>query len=230
MQTRSTVSFQKLSIVHALAIVMVGFESCTSSESDGPERPVPSVETTELVGDYLFVSNTKENGAFDVCDPRMMYGYSMASPLARQIANDTIWDMSNDTEDLTLLDSLFSPTSSRFYMSIVERTMNVADGYYSEALGVMAKRFFEERTCTLAQCCWENGCADERSVQKWAYWIASDLLIGSEDDPLSAFRLWSSQVRSRAKERCDLADLQRTDEIFLAIKKSIVRSMKSAAN
>lgn len=161
------------------------------------------------------------------CDLRNMEGYATCSHLAKQIAQGDEWDLKNDTAALALLDSLFSNNAQRFYMSVVERTMEKADGYYSEALGVATKRFFEERTCALARCCWENGCGDEKDIRAWARTISSEFLIDGENDPLAVFQNWSRLVRSRAKEQCDIAGVQRTDEILLAIKENLAHSMSS---
>jgi hypothetical protein len=221
--------FAKLISLVALTSMFLCVSGCTPPASDAWALPASSIDSTVLVGDYLSVSKAQEIVAFDVCDPRMMAGYRTASPLARSIADDVIWDLSDGNAALPLLDSLFSTTSQRFYMTVVERTMERADGYYAEALGVVTKRFFEVNTCDLAKCCWENGCGDERSVHKWANSIASEFLIGSEDDPLVAFQLWSREIRSGANEKCDQADRQRTDEILLAIKESLVRSLNSAS-
>lgn len=219
----------KLISLVALNSMFLCVTGCTPSASDAWALPQSSIDSTVHVGDYLFVSKSRETVAFDVCDPQMMAGYRTASPLARSIANDVLWDLSDGNAALLLLDSLFSTTSQHFYMTVVERTMERADGFYAEALGVATKRFFEVNTCDLAKCCWENGCGDERSVHKWATSIASEFLIGSEYEPLAAFQLWSREIRSRANEQCDQADRQRTDEVLLAIKESLVRSQNSAS-
>ncbi len=211
----------KAHLHHAvLAVLIIGIGGCIYSLPDATSLPEPSMDSTLVVGDYLFVSKNDRNDTFDECDPRLMRGYEHASTLARRVADGGAFDLSNDVEALALLDSLFSRNSSRFYMTIVERTVSMSDGYYSEGLGIYAKHFFEERTCTLAACCWENGCSDKEAMNGWAKAIASEFLI-EDEDPLISFRTYADTINQRSRRLCDLAGQQRVQEILVAIMEQI---------
>ncbi|HMN06589.1 MAG TPA: hypothetical protein PKD45_12780 [Flavobacteriales bacterium] len=206
---------------HAVLVVLImGLGGCAPSAPDTTPPPEPGMDSALVVGDHLSATNNNGDNTFDKCDPSLMQGYKHASSLARQIADGGVFDLSNDTEALALLDSLFSHHSSRFYMTIVERTMSMSDGYYAEGLGIMAKRFFEERTCILAECCWEKGCSDMDALNGWAKAIASEFLM-EEEDPLISFRTYVDTITQRSRRLCDLVGRQRAQEILVAIREQI---------
>jgi hypothetical protein len=150
----------------------------------------------------------------DPCDPRQMPGYGTASPLARRIADGETWDFNDEPASLALIDSFQASQNRAFYSAILLRTLERADGYYGEPLGIALHAELLERPCQLLSCCWENGCDGREGLLLWTNAIAMEIIIDHGEDPWARFVKYGKQVEARAEAECDLQTRSRANEFL----------------
>ena len=146
-----------------------------------------------------------------------MLGYSEASPLARSIADGEPWDFSDEFASLGLIDSFQNSPNHAFYSAILLRTLERADGYYAEPLGVVLHAELLKRPCSMLRCCWENGCDGREGLLLWTNAIAMEILIAHGEDPWKAFVEYGRQVETQARSQCDLQTGSRANEFLFEI-------------
>ncbi len=143
--------------------------------------PEPSIDSSLLVGDYLFVA---KNSARSQCPPGTYMITHNVSPLTRSIAEDKPFSLSNDTLALALLDSMYSgvdEVTRRFYFWVVSRSLKRSDGYYSEGVGVTGTSHLYERPYEFISS-WKN-CITKEEREQWVYYLAAEQSITSEGFP-----------------------------------------------
>ena len=183
-------------------------------------------EDSLLVGDYLFVSKDQQTPAADPCDPRLMPGYSTAAQLARNIANNRPWDAADEPAALALIDSFQHSPHHAFYSAVLLRSIEKADGYYAEPLGMAIHDDLLDCPCSLLSCCWENGCDGHKGLLLWSQAIAMEILIEHEDDPWLGFLAYGAKVEARAKVECDLQTGSRANEFLYEIGRHVKRAVE----
>lgn len=194
--------------------LLVGFlVGCDSS------LPKPSMEEDLWVGDHEFIAEKAASEMLAAhsnapCDPRSMPGYKTASPLARSIAAGETWELNDEEASLALIDSFQTSSHRAFYSAILLRTLERADGYYAEPLGIALHAELLEHPCSMLGCCWENGCDGRDGLLLWTNAIAMEIMIEHEEYPWPAFLKYREQVEARAKTKCDLQTGSRASEFL----------------
>lgn len=168
----------------AQAILVAGLSSCTPPVDEISALPEPSIDSSLIVGDYLFVSRDQEARVLGPCDHRMMPVLEVATPLARRIASGQEFSLANDTEALALLDSMLHGSDAdvrRFYFWIVTKSLARSDGYYSEGVGYWGTQHLFHNPAEFLTA-WSE-CISEGERKKWAWYLAAEEHIGSENQP-----------------------------------------------
>ncbi len=209
---------------YCLGLVLVAASCSNPDPSKGSYQFTQAQEDSLLVGHYLFVSKAQETSAIDLCDPRMMAGYKMASPLARRIADNAAWDLSDDDASLALIDSFQQSPHRTFYTAVLLRSITKADGAFAEPLGLALREDLLKRPCSMLSCCWENGCDGHPGLLLWTKSIASEILIEHSEDPWSAFLEYGASVEARANAECDLKTRSRANEFLYEIGRHLKRA------
>lgn len=194
-----------------IGLLIFGLAS-TNHEQGKQSDPFPTRQILlgTASGDSLFMTTTLP----DLCDPQSMLGYATASPLARRIADGKPWDLNNELASLALIDSFQTSPHRAFYSAILLRTLERADGYYAEPLGIVLHSELLTHPCSMLSCCWENGCDGRAGLMLWANAIAMEIVIDHEEDPWTAFVNYGEQVEARAKTQCDLQTGSRAHEFL----------------
>jgi hypothetical protein len=206
--------------------LLVGFlVGCDSS------LPKPSMEENLRIGDHEFIAEKAASEMLAAhsnapCDPRSMPGYRTASPLARSIADGETWDFNDELASLALIDSFQASQNRAFYSAILLRTLERADGYYGEPLGIALHAELLEHPCSLLSCCWENGCDGREGLLLWTKAIAMEIIIDHEEDPWAAFVNYGKQVEARAKAECDLQTRSRANELLYEIEAHLKHALQ----
>ncbi|MBK6776391.1 MAG: hypothetical protein IPG74_11350 [Flavobacteriales bacterium] len=148
----------------------------------------------------------------------------MASPLARRIADNAAWDLSDDDASLASGRQLSAVASSRLYTAVLLRSITKADGAFAEPLGLALREDLLKRPCSMLSCCWENGCDGHPGLLLWTKSIASEILIEHSEDPWSAFLEYGASVEARANGECDLQTRSRANEFLYEIGRHLKRA------
>lgn len=131
-------------------------------------------ETARIDSLYLDTNHTNGSGGrpyqeyrhcnFDrfITDPK-------TPPLAVNIMLNRKWNLNNTDETLALLDSLtaINKASRPFYMKVVTKSYNNADGYYSEGLGLAGKTYVEKHTQEFAENFDHKDCFTDEDLNTW---------------------------------------------------------------
>jgi hypothetical protein len=88
----------------------------------------------------------------------------------------------DDTETLALLDSLLTTNSETepFYFLTITRTIEKADGAYSESLGLIGKQYLEKRTKEFVKYFIDEPLLTDKDFENWAKIVAGEIQISAE--------------------------------------------------
>jgi len=94
-----------------------------------------------------------------------------------------------DGKMISITENLFSQEEDKdlFYFVVFTKSMNGADGFYSEALGVSALKFLKEypqRFAAYFNCSTEK--LDDNDIYNWAFFIKSEIAISNEGNEAQA--------------------------------------------
>ncbi|MBR9918592.1 hypothetical protein GYB29_13170 [bacterium] len=94
----------------------------------------------------------------------------------------------DDSVMLSITDSLFSSESQyhAFYFMVFTRSMNGADGFYSEALGFAAMEFLETHTLEFVNYFNSLALLDSSDLRNWANCVYGEIQLSSEENELEA--------------------------------------------
>lgn len=110
--------------------------------------------------------------------------------------------LADDNIILSITDSLFTTDSETdlFYFIVFTKSMNGADGFYSEAIGLSAFNFVTEKTEWFADYFNITPKLTDKDMDNWANYIYSEIQIVRENEELKAIRELESKLLSNIKE------------------------------
>ena len=93
-----------------------------------------------------------------------------------------------DNKMLSIIDSLYTPVPARklFYFIVFTKSMNGADGFYAEPLGLSALRFVRTRTEWFAEYFSTAPELTDQDMRNWAECIYGEFQIAEEGHELAA--------------------------------------------
>lgn len=103
--------------------------------------------------------------------------------LAKVIYLDKNWELNDDTEALTLLDSLTAKDKSArsFYFKVVTKVKDKSDGYFSEALGLAGYEFIKNHTQEFFSYFDNKLCHTDNDLATWADIVIMEFSISEEE-------------------------------------------------
>lgn len=156
-----------------IIIALFGLNACNNRTSN---TEVDEKNKTVHV-DRLYVDSNEVNGAggqhykeLHDCNFDNFIADKRTPKLAKDIYLDNVWNLSNATEALALLDSLTAKnkTSRPFYFKVVTKTYKKSDGYFSEGLGLAGKEYIENNTQEFAAYFDRKECFTDKDLETWA--------------------------------------------------------------
>jgi hypothetical protein len=117
-----------------------------------------------------------------------------------QVCKDLFTNVRKPTDDadvLSLLDSVFTSNDETrpFYFLTITKTMAKADGAYAEPLGIMAKKFVEERTKEFVSYFLRESLLSDIDFQEWARSVAGEVEISAEGKEMEELDRFANVVR-----------------------------------
>ena len=109
----------------------------------------------------------------------------------------------DDNKMLSITDSLFStnPDKDFFYFIVFTKSLNGADGFYSEAAGVKATEFVTKKTEWFADYFNIGPTLTEADMQRWANAIVGEIQIEKEGEEAKAIDELEFQLRKNIRTR-----------------------------
>ncbi|WP_187264809.1 hypothetical protein, partial [Pontibacter beigongshangensis] len=107
----------------------------------------------------------------------------------------------DDDKMLSVTDSLFSkdPSKDFFYFIVFTKSLNGADGFYSEAAGVKGTEFLTTKTESFADYFNIGPKLDDTDMRNWASSIVGEIQIEREGEEAMAINELESQLRKNIK-------------------------------
>ncbi len=150
-------------------------ESSTETENS---LPPPSIDSSLIVGDYKFVAkkDSLEAKPTSLGDASLNAYFQLIYESKHFVQHD------DDHVALTITDSLFAKTQGQdhFYFVVFTRSLNGADGFYSEAAGKAAYTFVIKETERFAEFFTDSKELSSTDLRNWASMINGEIQIVSE--------------------------------------------------
>ena len=184
---KKTVFNFKLSCIYRLALLILSCgQHIDQSKAlivqhavyPAPER---SIADTNATGQIISPYQKELNNA--LADPAIDNYY-------KEICRQEKLSSWNDDKLLSITDSLFTsdPDKDLFYFIVFTKSMNGADGYYSEALGFAAYRFITQKTECFADYFNIAPKLSDLDMDNWVIYICGEIEISREGEELKAVK------------------------------------------
>ncbi len=175
-----------------IIILTLGLLSCNNSAN---KKPVDNETAKDSLAhfDTFYLDenevNNNEYKEFHQCDFNKFLNNPKTPQLAKDIYLGKEWDLSNDTEVLSLLDSLKAKdkTSRPFYFKVITLSKKKSDGYYSEGLGHTGYNYVVHNTQEFVSYFENKQCHTDNDLATWADIVILEFSIrrnGSYDKPI----------------------------------------------
>lgn len=175
-----------------ITILTLGLLSCNNSaykktvDNETTKDSLVNIDTFYIDENEV---NSNEYKEFYQCDFDKFLIDPKTPKLAKDIYLDKEWDLRNDTEALSLLDSLTAKdkTSRPFYFKVVTKSEKKSDGYYSEGLGYAGYNYVLNNTPEFVSYFDNKHCYTDNDLATWADIVIMEFSIsgeGSYDQPI----------------------------------------------
>lgn len=116
----------------------------------------------------------------------------------------------DDSKTLALLDSLLTTDSETrpFYFLTITRTIEKADGSYSESLGLRGKQFLESRTNEFLKYFIDEPLLTDKDFENWAKVVAGEIQISAEGQEKEELERLKNQLISNCNT-CSVGQIEK---------------------
>jgi hypothetical protein len=146
-----------------------------------PTRQLSLIILTLSLFNCNHVDKTQNNELF-AGHPISFYLTHDNIPQACKDLFSNVGQPTDDTKTLALLDSLLTTNSETgpFYFLTITRTIEKADGSYSESLGLIGKQYLEKRTKEFVKYFIDESLLTDKDFENWAKIVAGEIQISAE--------------------------------------------------
>jgi len=129
--------------------------------------------------DTLILAN---NSSLDPCNFEKYFKDVKTPKLAKTIYLNKEWNLNDDIEVLSLLDSLTADDkgSRPFYFKVVTISESKCDGYYAEGLGLAGKEYVENNTKEFLNN-FNTNCFSDQDLEIWEGIVLLELGLAEDD-------------------------------------------------
>lgn len=109
----------------------------------------------------------------------------------------------DDSKMLSVTEKLFTLETENdfFYFVVFTKSMNGADGFFAEALGMSALKFVQENTERFAEFFSSNVTKlNEKDLDNWAYYVNSEIKISNEGKEKEAIKELEQHVNKKTAD------------------------------
>jgi hypothetical protein len=166
---------------------------------------------------FTIIFSGCKNGSDKGCDFDQYLNDPKTPALAKAIVNGNEWNL-NDFTVVAFLDSLTAVRRDvrPFYFRVVTNSLQKADGYYAETLGMAGKDFVEFNTKEFASHFDNKDCFTDKDLNDWVHIVMLEFGILAENESDSVLmKEYVGSVRQNCKS-CS-ASQKATIERFLAM-------------
>ena len=119
--------------------------------------------------------------------------------LARDIFANRQWDLSEDSQALSLLDSLNAKEieARPFYFKVVTLTYAKSDGYFSEGLGNAGYDYVKDNTSEFVNYFIGDNSFSKEDLKTWAKIILLELSISAEENLQKGISNYIKELKSK---------------------------------
>lgn len=194
------------------------FLSCSGEQKDGNKPADTSASSTGKMRSDTAVEQTFAGHSIE---------YYLAHPqipvIAKELYSQKV-PLAAEERILALMDSVFTANdeTAPFYFLMLTKTMEKADGSFTEPLAMMAKEYVETNTAEFVDYFLNEPLLTDQNFEEWARLVAGEIMIEAEYKEIAHL----NKVTDRMKNNCmDCTSLQRKklDEFIVIVKRYIER-------
>lgn len=191
-------------IKNIVIILLFGLFSCNNQQSDQHSIKFNSSDSLQTEIDGLYINK------IDSAITSSIFQVELSLALKNQAIDNYYKEIykkeqcisAADTIMLSITDSLFTADKETdlFYFIVFTKSMNGADGFYSEALGLSAFDFFYRKTAWFTEYFNIAEKLTEKDMDNWAYYIYSEIKISREGEESKAIKELETVVLENIKK------------------------------